>query len=191
MKKVEIKSRKPIFDDFFRVEEAVLRYEKFDGRMSEEVRRLSFERGDSVAAIVVNTDTDRVILINQFRYPAYAKGPGWLLELVAGTLEPGEDPADAMRREIHEEIGFLPQKLEHISTFYLSPGGSSERIVLYYAEVNESQHVSSGGGAPGEAEDIETLEVSKQELMEWLDSGKLTDAKTLVGVLWLKTKQGK
>jgi len=189
MKKVEIKSRKPILNDFFRVEEAILRYERFDGRMSEEVRRLSFERGDSVAAIIVNTDTDRVILINQFRYPAYAKGPGWLLELVAGTLESGEDPSEAMRREIHEEIGYLPRKLEHISTFYLTPGGSSERIILYYAEVDESQRVSSGGGAPGEAEDIETLEVSKDELLEWLDSGKLVDAKTLVGVLWLKTRQ--
>src|SRR5688572_10147660 len=135
MKKVEIKSKRYLLDDFFKVEEVYLRYERYNGEMSEEVRRLNFERGDGVAAILFNRDSRRVILIEQFRYPTYEKGPGWVVEAIAGMLEEGEEPEEAMRRELPEEVGYQVDQLRHISTFYVSPGGSSERIFLYYAEV--------------------------------------------------------
>ena len=99
MKKVEIKSKRYLLDDFFKVEEVYLRYERYNGEMSEEARRLNFERGDGVAAILFNRDSRRVILIEQFRYPAYEKGPGWVVESIAGMLEEGEEPEEAMRRD--------------------------------------------------------------------------------------------
>ena len=64
------------------------------------------ERGDGVAALLYRTDEDRVVLVRQFRYPAWLRdGPGWILEIVAGMLKEGEDPQEAMRREIREETG--------------------------------------------------------------------------------------
>src|SRR6266568_9218694 len=103
MDKVEIKSKRLIFNDFFKIEEAILRYLRFDGKMSEPVRRLVFERGDAVAAIIFNRDTQKVLLINQFRYPTYEKGPGWIQEVVAGMVDQDEQPEETIRREVREE----------------------------------------------------------------------------------------
>src|SRR5260370_21009876 len=111
MDKVEIKSKRLIFNDFFKIYEAILRYLRFDGKMSEPVRRLVFERGDAVAAIIFNRDTRKVLLINQFRYPTYDKGPGCIQEIVAGILDPIETPEKAMRRETMEEIALTTATL--------------------------------------------------------------------------------
>ena len=100
MKRVDIESKRRIFDDFFKIDEIHLSYERFDGGMSHTRRQLVFERGDSVAAVLMNKETSRVILISQFRYPTYEKGPGWLVETIAGRLETDESPEEAIRREI-------------------------------------------------------------------------------------------
>jgi nudix-type nucleoside diphosphatase (YffH/AdpP family) len=188
MKKVEIKSKRLIFDDFFKIQEAILRYQRFDGRMSGEVRRLSFERGDAVAALILNRDSQTVILANQFRYPTYEKGPGWMYEIVAGILEANEQPEEAMRREMLEEVGYNAANLTHISTFYLSPGGSSERIFLYYAEVVNTDRVSRGGGLVSQEEDVQLIELSLPEAWKALASGEIVDAKTIIALMWLRNK---
>jgi nudix-type nucleoside diphosphatase (YffH/AdpP family) len=188
MDKVEIKSKRLIFNDFFKIQEAILRYLRFDGKMSEPVRRLVFERGDAVAAIIFNRDTQKVILINQFRYPTYEKGPGWMQEVVAGIIDPNETPEDALRREILEEIGYRIGDLTHIATFYVSPGGSSERIMLYYAEVGNTDKIAAGGGLASENEDIQIIEVALPELWSALDTSEIIDAKTIIGVMWLRRK---
>src|SRR2546421_12150890 len=139
---VEVQKKQIVFHDVFTIQKATVRFQKFNGEMSEPVRRMVFERGDSAAAIIFNRDTQKVLLINQFRYPTYEKGPGWMQEAVAGILEPNETPEDALRRELIEEIGYRAGDLTHISTFYVSPGGSSERITLYYAEVGETDRIA-------------------------------------------------
>ncbi|MCA9422373.1 MAG: NUDIX domain-containing protein, partial [Nitrospira sp.] len=132
MGKVLIEKKNWILDDFFKVKEVHLRYERFDGQMSPLVRRLTFERGDSVAVLLFNPKRQHLLLVNQFKYPTYEKGPGWITETVAGMIEKNESPESAACREVEEETGYKVLKLEHISTFYVSPGGSSERIILYY-----------------------------------------------------------
>jgi nudix-type nucleoside diphosphatase (YffH/AdpP family) len=187
MNKVEIQSKKLVFDDVFKMYEAVIRYLRFDGQMSRSVRRLVFERGDAVAAIVWHRDRQKVILTNQFRYPAYEKGPGWIYEVVAGMLDADEQPEEAMRREMIEEIGYQPSTLTPIGTFYVSPGGTSERIVLYYAEIGNDDQVDTGGGL-AEHEDIQLIELSPAELWKALDDSTLVDAKTIIGAMWLRRK---
>jgi len=188
MNKVEIKSKRLIFNDFFKIEEAILRYLRFDGKMSEPVRRLVFERGDAVAAIIFNRDTQKVLLINQFRYPTFDKGPGWMQETVAGIVDPNETPEEAMRREVMEEIGFRVGELTHITTMYPSPGGSSERITIYYAEVGNTDKIAAGGGLASEGEDIQIVEVALPELWRAVEAGEIMDAKTIIGVMWLRRK---
>jgi ADP-ribose pyrophosphatase len=183
--KVEIEQRRLVFEDVFEVEEAVLRYERSDGAMSAPVRRLSVERGDSVAAVLVDRVRATVILAEQFRYPAWAKGGGWLIETIAGMVDPGESPEQALRREVEEEAGYRIDALTHLSTFFLSPGGSSERIFLYCAFVENSQRVGSGGGMASEHEDIRLLEIPLAELGARLARGDFADAKTLIGLQWL------
>jgi nudix-type nucleoside diphosphatase (YffH/AdpP family) len=190
MKKVSVERKKQIFDDFFKIEEALLRFERFDGRMSPIVRRLNFERGDSVAALIFNVATERLILVNQFKYPTYEKGPGWITETVAGMIDKGESPETAIRREISEEIGYSVSKLEHISTFYVSPGGSSERIIFYYAEVDNKGKNKKGGGITSENEDIETIELGVEEALRKIERGEIADAKTILGIFWIRNRIG-
>ena len=185
-KKVEIRHRQIIFDDKFRIQEAEVCNQRYDGQMSNPARRLVFERGDAVAAILFNRDSQKVLLIEQFRYPTYEKGPGWIIEVVAGVIESDKGPEDAIRREIEEEAGYQAQQLIPIATFYVSPGGTSERIRLYYAEVGNSDCISAGGGLPDENEDIRLVEYSRPELLEAVASGQIQDAKTLIAIQWLQ-----
>lgn len=178
-KKLEILSTKTLLDDFFVVEEARLRHELYDGGMSPELRRLSFERGDSVAAVLRHHDTGDFVLVEQFRYPASKHGQGWLVELVAGSVEQGEDPEATIRREITEETGYQLTHLEKLVVFYTSPGGTSERIFLYRGEVRERSETELRSD---EHEDIKVLRWSEQEVRLALDQNRIADAKTIIGL---------
>jgi nudix-type nucleoside diphosphatase (YffH/AdpP family) len=188
MRKVDVRSRRRLLDDFFKVDEAEVSFERFDGSMTPPVRRLVFERGDSVAAVVFDRSSNRLLLTEQFRFPAFEKGPGWLIELIAGMIDRGEQPEDALRREIEEELGYRTDRIEHIATFYVSPGGSSERIWVYYAEIDDAGHVSAGGGLPGEHEDIRVLSMSPEEARAALQDGTIADAKTIIGLQWFLSR---
>ena len=188
MDSVEVQNKHLVLDDKFKVEAADVRFRKFNGEMSNPVRRLVFQRGDSAAAIILNTDTQQVLLTKQFRYPTYEKGPGWLTEVVAGVVDPGEKPNETILREIHEEIGYQAHDLTFIASFYVSPGGTSERIFLYYAEVSNADHVAQGGGLVSENEDIQLVTLSLPELWHALDSDAIQDSKTLIGAQWLRLK---
>jgi ADP-ribose pyrophosphatase len=190
--RVEIASRQVVFKKFFfKVEEAHLRHEKFNGKMSDELVRLNLNRGDSVAAIVHDRDADTVILTEQFRYPTYDKGPGWLLEIPAGSVEEDEEtnPIDTIRREILEEIGYRVEKVQPISTFYVSPGGTSERIHLYYITASPKDRVAKGGGVLGEGEDIRTLVMPVKTALQKIETGEIVDAKSIVGLQWLQIQR--
>jgi ADP-ribose pyrophosphatase len=189
MKTVDIISRRRIFDNVFKIEEAQLRFERHDGSMSEPVRRLKFERGDSAAALVINSEHNTVLLAEQFRYPTLEKRGGWLIEIMAGSIEDGETPLDCVRREIREEFGIDPdriERIEQIASFFVSPGGSSERIVLFCAVVTDVARVAPGGGVACEGEDIKVLEWPLDEFLAKLQSCELNDAKTLIAGYWLK-----
>lgn len=192
MKKVEILQERRLLDAFFKVDEVQLCHQRFDGSMSPPLNRLCFERGDGVAALLHQREAGRMVLVRQFRYPAWVReGPGWILEIVAGMLDEDEPPEETMRREILEETGYQVAALEYISTFYLSPGGSSERIFLYYAEVEPGDQLNRGGGLEKENEDIEIVELPIEEAFAALDRGEIVDAKTLVALMWFRGQQAK
>jgi nudix-type nucleoside diphosphatase (YffH/AdpP family) len=186
---VEVQNKRIVFKNVFTIQEATVRFQKFNGEMSQPVHRLVFERGDSAAAFVFNRDTQKVLLINQFRYPTYEKGPGWIIEVVAGVVDEHEQPEETIRREIREEIGYeVRSDLIPIASFYVSPGGTSERILLYYAEVGDADHVAQGGGLVAEHEDIELVEVTLPDLKHFVEQGQILDAKTLIAAQWFLSK---
>jgi ADP-ribose pyrophosphatase len=180
---VELISRRRVFDDFLKIDEAMVRVG------GEVQRRLSLERGDSAAAVVQRREDGAILLTRQFRYPTLKHGPGYLLELPAGVIEDGEDPEIAMQRELAEELGYEADEMVSIGTFYASPGGSSERVFLYYAEVDASDRVGDGGGVPSEGEVIELVAVSFDELLSMVADGTIADAKTIIGALWLERRR--
>ena len=188
--KFKIAKQSVLLDDFFKVEAVQVSYEKFDGTMGLPVRRLDLVRGDAVAALLFNKARQCVILVNQFRYATLSRGGGWMTECVAGLIDAGEAPEEAIRREILEETGYEIEKLERISCFYPTPGITSERIILFYAETRGDGPVAKGGGLAEEGEDIKVLELPLDEALRQVESGEIADAKTIIGLLWLKQRKG-
>jgi ADP-ribose pyrophosphatase len=144
-------------------------------RSGKEVKRQVMVRKDAVAGIVYDTKKKKFIFVNQWRPGSNTE----ILEIVAGTLDvEGEDPRDAMIREIDEEIGYETDKIQLIDECYMSPGGSSEVITIYYCEVSNKIH--EGGGL--ENEDIDVIEMDLDEVL----STRFRDAKTLIGINYIK-----
>ncbi len=141
-------------------------YEQFDGGMSPERPILVLERGDAVGALLYDPERRKVIAVRQFRLPAREKGQGrgWMVEAVAGMIPEtadglhAETPLQCLIREVHEETGYQLTQATPICTFFSSPGGSTERIYLFYAEVRTTQKLAEGGGVKDDGEDIETVE---------------------------------
>ena len=114
-------------------------------------------------------------MIEQFRFPACEKGDAWLLEVVAGIMEEGESPAESIKREIVEDIGYEAGRIEAIASFFPSPGGSSEKIHVFLAEVTDANRISDGGGLEGENEDIRVVSMPVGEALDKLAAGEIQD----------------
>jgi nudix-type nucleoside diphosphatase (YffH/AdpP family) len=193
-RKAEIRSQRRLFDDFFKIDEVIVSHERPDGTMSPDERRLVFERGDAVAIMLYNADTKSVTLVNQFKVPSLIgrrrdepdTTDGWVTEATAGMIDQGETAEAAIVRETAEETGYSVKNPHLICKFFSSPGGTSERIFLYFAEVRESDKVSHGGGLPGE--DVTVVRMPLHELFGLLEKGKIDDAKLAIGAYWLKDR---
>lgn len=195
-KKVIVHRKRRVFDDFYDIDEVEVSFEGHSGKMLGPFRRLTFERGDSVAALVLKrnwrsnpTQAPKVLLVNQFKYPVYVHDDGWITETVAGMVDPGETREESIRRELREEIGYEVQELEFVASFYSSPGGSSERVFLFYCEVDDSCRVpGAGGGLAAEGEDIQMVEYELPEFFAKLAGGVFVDPKIIISGLWLQAR---
>jgi ADP-ribose pyrophosphatase len=132
-------------------------------------------RHPGAVAILPLLDDGRICLIRNFRVSVGAV----LIEIPAGTLEAGEDPDDAARRELIEETGYRPAAIERLTAFYASPGILDERMVLYVAT-----GIRPGATNLDAEEDIQTLLVSFDEALEMVRDGRIQDAKSLAGLLY-------
>lgn len=191
------------FHDLFRIVEAELRYRRFDGRMSEPIKRVNFERGDAVGVLLYDAEQDAVVLVRQFRYPVYVRlspearaGAGaqeaWILEIAAGIAEAGQTTPEVGRRELLEEAGYVVQgSLQFIATVYPSPGGTSERIHIYWGEVRAKERTHRGGGLEAEGEDTQVVTVPFQAAMDMIACGEIVDAKTIVALQHLALHKDK
>jgi ADP-ribose pyrophosphatase len=139
----------------------------------ERVTRDVVEHSDCVAVVVLD-EQDRVLLVRQFRYPVGK----FLLEIPAGGIDPGEEPVDCVRRELQEEIGYLPQKIEELGGFYSIPGYGTEYLYCYLA----SNLVLSRLVAE-DTEGIEIVRVSPNEIPQLITSGEICDAKSIAALL--------
>lgn len=132
-------------------------------------------RHPGAVMIVPLTSDGRVILVRQYRYCAGQA----LLELPAGTLDPGEEPLACARRELHEETGYTSREWHHVTTFYTTPGFTDELIHLFFARDVEPD--GEGGGI--EDETIETVMMPLSSAQTLARRGEIHDAKTMVGLL--------
>jgi ADP-ribose pyrophosphatase len=131
------------------------------------------EHSDSIVAVVLDNQ-DNVLLVRQFRY-AIGKS---LLEVPAGGIEPGEEPIDAVRRELQEEIGYLPKKINKLGGFYSIPGYGTEYLYCYLAtDLVPNRLVAE------DTEGIELVRVPQNQIPQLIASGEICDAKSIAALL--------
>lgn len=175
----EIISSERVYDGHFKMDRHTVKDES--GRLFKEE---CFERGNSVSAMVFDINKNVFVFTQQWRIGAKDKKIPIMTELVAGSMDiANETPIEAIKREITEELGYIVKddsKIQFISTIYLSPGGTSEKMHIFFVEVSEK--ISDGGGKQEEGEDIIITEISP----EGLEKFHSDDAKTAIGVLWTK-----
>ncbi|MCP5003286.1 MAG: NUDIX hydrolase [Planctomycetes bacterium] len=183
--KVIVKNQDRVYDNIFKVDVATIQHEKFDGSMSKEIMRLNFNRGNTVSVLLYNPETESVILVKQFRYPAYVNdGSGWLLECVAGIIDNGE--TSVAKKEVLEETGFKVDKLVYLTQVFPSPGGCSEKISLYLAYVDAKDKVKGDNYMGVGNEDICVVEVPFNETLDMIKRGEINDAKTIISLFLLR-----
>ena len=187
-----IERERRVFDDFFKIDEFLVSHEQIDGTMSAGQRRLVFERGDAVAVLLLNADMKSVVLVEQFRVAALvgrrrddrSTTDGWITETIAGVIDVNETPEAAAIREAFEETGYQIRQPQLSGRFFSSPGGTSERIFLYFAEVTDADRIGNGGGI--DDEDIKIVRLTTDELFGRLSQGSIEDPKLLIGAYWLQ-----
>lgn len=175
------------FQGFFRLERYHLRHRKFNGAWSRPFTRELFERGHAAAVLPYDPVTDEILLIEQFRAGAMTAPDGpWLMEIVAGIIEPGETADQVVIRESEEEAGCTISDLIPLHHYLVSPGGTTERIILFCGKV--AMHTVTHGSIHGNAEEDEDIQVhvvSFTDAMTWLKNGRIRSASAIIALQWL------
>lgn len=181
----EIIEKSVCYEGFFRLKRYRLRHELFAGGWGHEIVRELLERGHAAAVLLYDPDLDSVVMIEQFRIGALeTPGGPWLLEVVAGIVEDGEDPQTVVRREALEEAGCTIRDLLPISIFTMSPGGCSEHIHLFCGRV-DARNAGGIHGLAEEGEDIRVRLVKCSEMQELLEEGIICNATAMIAIQWL------
>ncbi len=183
---VRILHDEKVFSGHFSVRRLTLQHRCFGGGWSRPLVRELFERGDAVGVLPYDPVTDRVVLIEQFRPGAIRNDDSpWMLELVAGVVEAGEDDAQVAHREAMEEAGCELAELRPIATVLPSAGACSEQVRLFCGRVS---HAGAGGihGLADEGEDILVHSVPRQEALALLARDRVPNGHTLIALQWLQ-----
>lgn len=178
---LKTKKEKTVFKDHITIQEAWIA----DGK-EKEFSRLYIKREDAAVVLIVNIETNKVVLTRQFRCAVDSKTNERILEIVAGKVDGNEEPVNTAIRETEEEAGYRikPENIKPILSCFTSPGYSSERFFFYFATVTNTDKVAKGGGLKEENEYIDVVEMDVQEFKQLVHDRKLQDAKTyLAGML--------
>lgn len=183
---VEIISKRNLFNGFFQMVEYRFRYRLFEGGWSQEITREVFERGHAGVILPYDSQTDEVVLIEQVRLPAIETSETpWLLEAVAGMIEPNETVEHVVRREALEEAGLVIGRMEKALSYLSSPGGTTERMHVYVGEVDSSK-AAGIHGLKSENEDIRVHVVSREQAYQWVEEGLIDNSATVIVIQWLQ-----
>ncbi len=183
---VEVLSDEPAWAGFFKVKILRLRHKLFGGGWSGDVSRELFCRDPAVGVLLYDPATDSVALQQQFRPGAIDDShTPWVLETVAGIVEPGESTEDVALRECVEEAGVTPRRLIPICEYLPSPGGSNERITAYCG-IADLSGVGGVFGLASENEDILVQVYPRQAAIDLLGAGDIRNALTIISLQWLQ-----
>ena len=183
---VNVLSKERAFDGFFKIDRYRLSHRLFKGGWGQELQRELFVRGDASCVLPYDPVTDQVVLLEQFRIGAVSHNQTpWLLELVAGINDEGETPETVVRREGVEEAGIELGELKAICEYLVSPGGTNEKIYLFCGQV-DAETAKGIHGLEHEGEDIKVHVVSAKQAFEYVRSGRINNAASIIALQWLQ-----
>jgi GDP-mannose pyrophosphatase NudK len=184
--KVKILKNEVLSDHWYTLRKLTFKYQLNDGTWSEQIRE-AYDRGNGATILLYNKNQKTVILTRQFRLPTFINGnpTGMLIEACAGLLDK-DNAEDCIRRETEEETGYKISEVRKIFELYMSPGSVTEILYFFVAEYSRSMKVNEGGGAHGEQENIEVLELPFSTAMDMMEKGDIKDAKTVILLQYLK-----
>ncbi|PIF33445.1 nudix-type nucleoside diphosphatase (YffH/AdpP family) [Flavobacterium sp. 9] len=186
--KIKVTETKLLSDNWYILNKVTFDYEMKDGKIESHIREV-YDRGNGAAILLYNTLKKTVILTRQFRLPTFLNGnkTGMMIEVCAGLLD--QDNAEqAVIRETEEETGYRLKKAQKVIETYMSPGSVTEILYLFVGEYDETMKVNDGGGLDAEQENIEVLEYTFDEAYAMIESGEITDAKTILLLQHAKIK---
>ncbi|WP_426430567.1 NUDIX domain-containing protein [Winogradskyella sp. HB-48] len=181
-KRIKNIDRTILSDKYFTLSQIKFNYQLKNGNWVENTWEV-LERGNAAAALLYSVEKQTVILVKQFRLPAYMNGVehGFLLEVPAGMLDNDDTSAEeAMKRELIEETGYKIPELKMVYSAFATPGGSTERFSCFVGEYTDKMKINAGGGLDTENEDIEILEIPFTKAIEMMENGNIIDAKTIM-----------
>lgn len=183
---VEIITRELLYKGFFTLTLYRFRHKLFSGAMSNEITREVFKRRHAAALLPYDPRQDQVVLIEQVPIAAMDNSSTpWLLEIVAGMIEPGETVEQVARREAKEEAGIEVRRCKLTLSYLANPGAVSERLSIMVGEVDASTATGIHGLAT-ENEDIKVHVVSREQAYRWVEEGVIENAASVIALQWLE-----
>jgi nudix-type nucleoside diphosphatase (YffH/AdpP family) len=183
--RVRVKDERVLSDGHIKLNAVTFDWRRSDGVWQTQ-RREIVDRGNGAALLPYNLARRTVMLVKQFRYPAYVNGcDDLLIEAAAGLLD-NEEPERRIRAEAEEEIGYRLRDIRKIFEAYMTPGAVTEKLHFFVGEYQPDTKVGDGGGNPHEGEDIEVLELEIDEALAMISDGRIMDAKTIMLLQWAK-----
>ncbi len=177
--RIRIKSIRPLSNGHFKFNAVTFEWRRDDGSWQMQSRDV-FDRGNAAAILPYNLAQRSVVLVKQFRYPAYANGhDDLLIEAAAGLLDEVA-PEERIRLEAEEETGYRLQAVEKIFEAFMSPGAITEKIHFFVGEYAPAMRAGAGGGLADEGEEIEVIELAFDEALAMIADGRIADAKTIM-----------
>jgi nudix-type nucleoside diphosphatase (YffH/AdpP family) len=176
----QIRTVETLSENWYPLRKYTVDYRRRDGSRQTLTREVYFN-GPGSAVLLLDAAGETVMLARQFRLPALVNGDTpRLIEVCAGNIEDGDDPAETARKEAQQETGYHLHDLRKVMTLYMSPGASAEKLHLYIARYDHSDRLSQGGGLREEGEEIELLEIPIDRAWQMVQAGEIADAKTVL-----------
>jgi nudix-type nucleoside diphosphatase (YffH/AdpP family) len=177
--RIRVQNVRVLSDNYATLKDTTFEWRRADGEWQTQTRE-TFDRGNAATLLPYNLGQRTVILVRQFRYPAYANGyDDLMIEAAAGLLD-DEAPEVRIRAEAEEETGYRLGRIRKIFEVFMSPGAVTEKLHFFVAEYEPHMKVGTGGGIASEGEDIEVLELSIDEALAMIGDGRIVDAKTIM-----------
>ncbi|GLQ50986.1 NUDIX domain-containing protein [Dyella flava] len=177
--RVRVIESQVLSDDWYLLKKTVFDFRRADGSWQRQQRE-TYDRGNGATVLLYQLATRRVVLIRQFRFPAYVNGhDGMLVEAPAGLLDQAT-PEQRIRAEVEEETGYRVGEVRKVFEAFMSPGSVTEKLYFFVAEYDAASKISRGGGIEEEGEDIEVLELPFDAAMAMVKRGEIVDGKTIM-----------